>query len=452
MNAFLATMLDPWGGPGGMDSGRAGDFGSAMFPGGGIMPGDSSSLYSNSPYGTAPYGASPYGSAPYGSSPYGSSPYGNSPYGNSPYGSSPYGSSPYGSSPYGNSPYGNSPYGNSPYGNSPYGNSPYGNSPYGNSPYGNSPYGNSQNNQSRNNDARAVRMVDPNCAPVRDPRFQPCWSIWVTPYGGYTSMTGNTFAGSHDTTVKSGGMISGIDYRFAPGGVVGAALAAGTTWWGLSDNLGGGRSDSFKVGAYASQRFNTAYISAAVAFGWQQVSTNRTVTISGTDQFGADFSAKGIGGRAEIGNRFDYRGTGVTPYGAVQYQNWRLPAYSETTISGASDFAVAVDARNAANTRFEAGVWVDRTVDTQYGRLQMRGRLAWLHEMRSAALIEASFPALPGSNFTVTGAAGDPNALLLSYGAELRLAGGWSVGTKFDGELAQHSQTFAGTGTVRYRW
>lgn len=145
-------------------------------------------------------------------------------------------------------------------------------------------------------------------------------------------------------------------------------------------------------------------------------------------------------------------GTGVTPYGAVQYQNWRLPSYSETTVSGASDFAVAVNGRNAVNTRFEAGAWVDRTFDTPYGRLQMRGRLAWLHEMRSAALIKAAFPALPGSNFSVTGASGDPNALLVSYGAEMRIPGGWSVGTKFDGELAQNSQTYAGTGTLRYRW
>jgi uncharacterized protein with beta-barrel porin domain len=361
------------------------------------MPGDASSLYSNSPYGTAPYGSSPYGSAPYGSS--------------------------------------------------PYGNSPYGNSPYGNAPYGNSPYGNAQNGN-----GRAASIIDPRCTPTPNVRYQPCWSVWVTPYGGYSSMNGSSFTGSHDTTVKSGGMISGVDYRFGQGGVVGAAIAAGTTSWGLSDSLGGGRSDSFQAGAYASQRFNTLYVSAAMAFGWQQVSTNRTVTISGSDQFSADFSSKGFGARAEIGNRFEYQNTGLTPYGAVQFQTWRLPGYSETTTSGAPDFAVSIDARNANNTRFEAGLWFDRAVDTQYGRLQLRGRMAWLNEMRSPALINAAFPALPGSNFTVTGASGDPNALLISYGAELRVAGGWSVGAKFDGELAAHSQTYAGTGTVRYRW
>jgi uncharacterized protein with beta-barrel porin domain len=44
------------------------------------------------------------------------------------------------------------------------------------------------------------------------------------------------------------------------------------------------------------------------------------------------------------------------------------------------------------------------------------------------------------------------NSALLSAGAELRLANSWSVGARFDGEFASRSQTYAGTGTVRYAW
>ena len=36
--------------------------------------------------------------------------------------------------------------------------------------------------------------------------------------------------------------------------------------------------------------------------------------------------------------------------------------------------------------------------------------------------------------------------------AELRLVSGVSLLGKFDGEFATHSQTYAGTGTVRYVW
>ncbi len=63
-----------------------------------------------------------------------------------------------------------------------------------------------------------------------------------------------------------------------------------------------------------------------------------------------------------------------------------------------------------------------------------------------------SFEALPGASFIVQGATPAKNAALASAGAELRLINGLFLLGKFDGEFAAHSQTYAGTGTVRYAW
>jgi hypothetical protein len=41
---------------------------------------------------------------------------------------------------------------------------------------------------------------------------------------------------------------------------------------------------------------------------------------------------------------------------------------------------------------------------------------------------------------------------LASAGAELRFAGRWTLAAKFDGEFAAHSQTYAGTASVRLDW
>jgi len=41
---------------------------------------------------------------------------------------------------------------------------------------------------------------------------------------------------------------------------------------------------------------------------------------------------------------------------------------------------------------------------------------------------------------------------LTTAGAELHLTQAWSLLTKFDGEFAKGSQTYAGTGTLRYVW
>jgi len=44
------------------------------------------------------------------------------------------------------------------------------------------------------------------------------------------------------------------------------------------------------------------------------------------------------------------------------------------------------------------------------------------------------------------------NSALTTAGAELHLTQAWSLLAKFDGEFAKGSQTYAGTGTVRYVW
>ena len=49
-------------------------------------------------------------------------------------------------------------------------------------------------------------------------------------------------------------------------------------------------------------------------------------------------------------------------------------------------------------------------------------------------------------------AAPPPNSALASAGAELHMTTNWSLPAKFDGEFASGSQTYAGTGTLRYTW
>jgi hypothetical protein len=52
----------------------------------------------------------------------------------------------------------------------------------------------------------------------------------------------------------------------------------------------------------------------------------------------------------------------------------------------------------------------------------------------------------------MTGATAPTNLALLTAGAEYRFASEFSVDGRFDTELTSHSQTYAGTGIVRYVW
>jgi uncharacterized protein with beta-barrel porin domain len=82
----------------------------------------------------------------------------------------------------------------------------------------------------------------------------------------------------------------------------------------------------------------------------------------------------------------------------------------------------------------------------------LRGRLAWAHDFVGNPALGAAFESLPGSNFTVNGAPIPNDSALASAGAEIYLTPRWTLLAKFDGEFAPGSQTYGGSGTLRYIW
>lgn len=106
-----------------------------------------------------------------------------------------------------------------------------------------------------------------------------------------------------------------------------------------------------------------------------------------------------------------------------------------------------------ATLRGEIGERFDYTAMTSpEATLTLRARVAWAHNWVSDHSITAAFQTLPGASFIVNGAWPATDSGLVSAGAELRLANGVTLMGKVDGELARHSTTNAGTGTLRLSW
>ena len=84
--------------------------------------------------------------------------------------------------------------------------------------------------------------------------------------------------------------------------------------------------------------------------------------------------------------------------------------------------------------------------------LILRARVAWAHDWVSNPALGAVFQSLPGAAFTVNGAAIPANSALASAGGQLFFTPNWSLEAKFDGEFGSGSQTYGGTGTLRYSW
>ncbi|MBB5045749.1 hypothetical protein HNR60_000484 [Rhodopseudomonas rhenobacensis] len=299
--------------------------------------------------------------------------------------------------------------------------------------------------------APAAVAIDRGLVSGLDPR----WGVWGAAYGGQSQIRGNAGWGTDDRSSRGFGFAAGLDYRIAPDTIVGFALGGGGTNYSLANGLGSGRSDMFQSAIYSTTRFYDAYVSAAVAYAWHDVSTDQFLSVATADHLTAHYNANNLGARIEGGYRFavpDFwmvPAFGVTPYAALQAQAFRTPSYAENINS---DFARRYDARTETAVRTELGAWFDQANPLGENLLILRGRAAWAHDRLSNPTMNVEFVALPGSNFTVFGAATPEDLLLATLGAELRFRNGFSVGAQLDGEFADHATRYGGTGRVRYSW
>src|SRR4029077_1964055 len=129
--------------------------------------------------------------------------------------------------------------------------------------------------------------------------------------------------------------------------------------------------------AYVRHTSGPTYISAALAYGWQDITTDRLRAPARIDHLRAEFNANAWSGRMEGGYRFVAPwtgGIGLTPYAAGQFTTFELPAYAEGVVSGASTFALSYAAKSVTDTRTELGLRTDKSFAMQDAILTLRGR------------------------------------------------------------------------------
>lgn len=277
------------------------------------------------------------------------------------------------------------------------------------------------------------------------------WSLWGAAFGGGNNTDGNAVVGSNAATARAFGFAAGADFRISRETLAGFAVAGGGTSFSVVGS-GSGRSDMFQAGAFVRHRTGPAYVTAAAAWSWQDVTTDRTVTAAGFEQLRARFDANAITGRIEGGYRYATPWMGVTPYAAGQFTTYFLPAYAEQVLAGPGTFALNYAAKDVTAARTELGVRLDRSYAMQSAILTLRGRLAWAHDFYSDRSIAPAFQTLPGTSFIVYGAAQPQNSALTTAAAEMKWLNGWSAAATFEGQFSDVNRSYAGKGVLRHSW
>jgi uncharacterized protein with beta-barrel porin domain len=292
-----------------------------------------------------------------------------------------------------------------------------------------------------------ARKAPPFKAP---PAYEARWNSWGAAYGSAGSYSGDPLIGGHNVSSSAGGATAGLDYRASSDTILGFAAGGGATGWQLAQGLGSGRSDAFEAGAYAITRQGPIQLSGAVAFSNHWMSTDRVALFG--NRLHAGFAAEEFGARAEASYRVETTFATLMPYAALEGHSFHTPDYREVDLN-AGGFALAYSAHDASDVRGELGGRFQRQFATErFGVLTMRGRVAWVHDNVTDPALTASFQALPGASFTVIGAIPSKDWALVSGGPELRLANGVTLAARFEGDFARGSQSYGGTGTVRYAW
>src|SRR5215472_1500940 len=186
--------------------------------------------------------------------------------------------------------------------------------------------------------------------------FEQRWTAWGSAFGGSNTTSGDAAAGSSTVTASTYGFAAGMDYHVSPYTVVGFALAGAATNWGLANAFGSGRSDAMQIGGYGISWFGPAYLAGALSFTNHWFTTGRSAL---GDQLSANFLGQSYGVRVEGGYRYPVLpALGVTPYGAVQFQDFNTPAYSESDATGGG-LGLSYAAMNATDVRGELGARID---------------------------------------------------------------------------------------------
>jgi autotransporter-associated beta strand protein len=310
------------------------------------------------------------------------------------------------------------------------------------------------NSKPRNKGERDAYAAVYRKAPVPADPFMQRWSVWAAGYGGSQTTDGNAVLGSNNTRSSIGGVAVGADYRFSPYTIAGFALAGGATNFSVN-GLGSGRSDLFQAGAFVRHNVGAAYLTGALAYGWQDITTDRTVTVAGTDLLRAQFNANAFSGRVEGGYRFVtpwIGGITITPYAAGQFVTFDLPAYAEQAIAGANTFALSYASKSVTDTRSELGLRSDKSFAMPNGIFTLRGRAAWAHDFNTDRSITPTFQTLPGASFVVNGAAPAHDSALVTASAEMKWLNGFALAATFEGEFSNVTTSYAGKGVVRVAW
>uniref|UniRef100_UPI00048BD97E autotransporter outer membrane beta-barrel domain-containing protein n=1 Tax=Thioalkalivibrio sp. ALE19 TaxID=1266909 RepID=UPI00048BD97E len=269
---------------------------------------------------------------------------------------------------------------------------------------------------------------------------------WVNAEGGRGDIDDTTNASGAD--YRFTGLTVGFDAPVSEELHLGAAMGYTRN---RGDTAGGDIDvDSIHLAAYGGWQRDALYARGSVGMAYHRTDTERFVdTVGQTAE--ADYSARGVGMRAEGGYTFEIGNTArLTPFGGLDYEYLRRSGFSE---SGAGAANLDVNRESEYSLRSQAGVRFDQAFETTGGWVAPYAEAAWVHEHGDrSSRMDTAFAADTATRFTIEGPRLSRDRVRVAAGLDARLNADSFLNVGYQGEIASSDDLHAIGLTFRRNW
>ncbi|MFG1392928.1 autotransporter family protein [Xanthobacter agilis] len=291
--------------------------------------------------------------------------------------------------------------------------------------------------------AGAGPLFGPSAAPLSD-KLTP--AVWAQGFGGWGRLSADGNATSVNDSI--GGMLFGLDAEIA-GWRVGAVGGISQSSFSASARGSSGTMDNYDIGLYAGTQAGPLGVTFGAAYGWHDVSADRTIAFPGYwGTASGDYSA----GTAQVFGEV----SAALPVAAVQFEPFAGLAYVhvEGVSFGETGTAAALAVDTGAQDVGYSTLGLRGAVPTVlFGQaLTVRAALGWQHAFGDTtpfADVILAGSTLPAS---IAGVPVARDTALVGAGLRYAVAPGAEFALKYAGQIATGNTENAVTGQLRWQF
>ena len=242
----------------------------------------------------------------------------------------------------------------------------------------------------------------------------------------WASLTGARFTvdGSNGTAAVTGsgvGLALGATRPINASTLVGWSVGAGSTNFDVSARSSNGTFNSLSLALYGIKKFERAYVSGTLAYGFGYTDLDRSVTVNELwSQQSGKVDTNLLSARLEAGYLMRVRAVNVTPFVAFEPAWMRQGNFSESPKNPQTDtvnLGLNYQGQDVSSLPLSLGVALNTAVELANGwAINPLARLSWIHEFNTTRKLNAALQLLPDQTFTVYGASVPADVAKLTLG------------------------------------